>query len=375
VTLDWVQAPLDAIPEEKAAAVLRQAVAQRPDDIVLRLRLARVLHARDSQQEIIDLLAPAVAAVNAPEEAFFIYGRAAGRLDDPETAIAALRRAGDASEVAGYLADALLDAGRKDEALACALATLARVPDERRSLTVVSKVLLARGDTRALLDLCRDLRTRGGRNAEILAMLALSAWAEDAPECAKLLDRVRWFEKAVENVVSDTLLAEEILAHPALGRSPGYKATRGDGVRIEQLDRYGGPRAQELLSVIRDRVGRYAAARGVDLPPKVSLAAWALVLRGSGHEEWHIHPAARISGVYYVAVPPVSGAAHAGQIGFGPLRAIAGRDMGGFPSWNLRPRGGELLLFPSYFAHRTWPTHADAPRVCVAFDVVPVASG
>jgi hypothetical protein len=35
------------------------------------------------------------------------------------------------------------------------------------------------------------------------------------------------------------------------------------------------------------------------------------------------------------------------------------------------PRPGMLLLFPSYFAHRTLPTGSRDPRLCVAFDVEP----
>lgn len=40
----------------------------------------------------------------------------------------------------------------------------------------------------------------------------------------------------------------------------------------------------------------------------------------------------------------------------------------------VRPREGLLLLFPSYFYHRTLPFRADAPRISVAFDAVPLAS-
>jgi hypothetical protein len=371
--LDWVPPETDSLPDERAAAVLRQAVAQRPGDIVLKLRLARVLHARDSQQEIVDLLAPDVARSDAPPEACFLFGRAAGRVANPEAAIAALARAGDRSDAAGHLADALYDAGQRDDALACALTTLRRDPDERRSLTVASKVLLARGETRALLDLCRDLRARGGRNGEITALLALSAWAQGDGEWEPLLDRARWFARSeiVREAAAHAALAHELLTHPALGRSAGYKATRGDGVRIERLERHGGAQAQALLAVIRERIDAYAAERAIAMPDKVALAAWALVLRGGGHEDWHIHPAARISGVYYVAVPPAAEESRAGEIAFGPLRQIANRDMRLFPSWSLRPRPGELLLFPSYFAHRTWPTDSQAPRISVAFDVVP----
>jgi len=33
-----------------------------------------------------------------------------------------------------------------------------------------------------------------------------------------------------------------------------------------------------------------------------------------------------------------------------------------------------MLLFPSYFFHRTLPFQADATRISIAFDVMPVGS-
>ena len=37
----------------------------------------------------------------------------------------------------------------------------------------------------------------------------------------------------------------------------------------------------------------------------------------------------------------------------------------------IRPETGAMLLFPSYFWHRTIPFESDQERISVAFDVVP----
>jgi Putative 2OG-Fe(II) oxygenase len=373
----WADPGPTRIAQDKALAVLRQAVAARPDDVALKLRLARVLYARDLQAEIVDLLAPVVCAADATPDVCFEFGRAAARLELFAEAIPALERAGPFG--AGHLADALADAGRDGEAQALALQTLTRDPNDRRSLTVAAKALLARGDTRALLQLSRDVFTRGGRNGEVFAMLSLSAWAEGAPECAVLLDRRRLFARRSGFGGDDfnRALAEEIQNHAALGHSPTYRATLGDGARIEPLECEGGPLALELLSRLPAEIERYATDRAMLAnhpvvalrPERLVLHAWALVLHDSGHEDWHIHPSAWLSGVYYVSVPPFADD-KAGHIEFGPSRAVAGRDLSGFPGWSLAPRVGELLLFPSYFAHRTWPTGSSTPRISVAFDVV-----
>ena len=104
------------------------------------------------------------------------------------------------------------------------------------------------------------------------------------------------------------------------------------------------------------------------------MTAWSIVLQGGGgYQAAHIHPSAWLSGVYYPRVPEIvddHGAEQAGWIEFGqpseefhwsrppPLRAI-------------RPESGLLVLFPSYFFHRTIPYDTDGTRISVAFDVLP----
>jgi uncharacterized protein (TIGR02466 family) len=95
-----------------------------------------------------------------------------------------------------------------------------------------------------------------------------------------------------------------------------------------------------------------------------------------GHESWHIHPDGWISGVYYVAVPEGSpGDDRAGAIELGPMPFGTDARLSAWPRSRVAPLPGQLLMFPSYYGHRTWPTGRDEPRVCVAFDVVPVPAG
>jgi tetratricopeptide (TPR) repeat protein len=374
MTLDWQDETAPKMDEARAVAVLRQGIAARPDDAALKLRLARMLYARDAMAETVDLLLP-LAGPDASDELLSQLGRAAWRLGKFDIAFDALERCRDPA-ARGFFAALLADMERPDEALAIAREALAAHPDDRQAILIAGKVLIARGGTAALLMLCRELLARGARNTRMLSLLALSAWAEDAPEAALLLDRTRLFSRHAD-LPFDLVLKDELLNYPALVRPQSYKATRGDGVRIEHLESYSGPRAQALLGRIRRAVETYLderadlaehpalAARG----NRLELRAWSTVLRGDGHEATHVHPSAWLSGVYYVAVPPAE-SDHAGAIGFEHVFEIPGRDMSGFPSWQLQPREGELLLFPSYFAHRTWPTGSPAPRITVAFDVV-----
>ncbi|MBS0472661.1 MAG: hypothetical protein JSR60_16425 [Proteobacteria bacterium] len=376
--LNWQVSSEQRIADGRAADVLRQALRLRPGDSEITLRLARLLYAGDRMAEMFDLLAPLAEASDAHDEIRLMRARAALRLGRLDVAIPLLERCGDPL-ADGLRARGLFDAGREDDALALAERNLARDARDTESLHIAAKLLLARGDTKSVLALCLDLLARGAGHARLLSLLALSSWAEGTPHHRMLLDREALLARQPLMPGGDAALAEEILSHPRLGLSQSYKATRGDGVRIEHIQTQGGPHAQALLANIRDAVGRYVADRASRTdhpafairPGAVALNAWALVLRGDGFEAYHIHPSAWISGVFYVAVPPLAAVGDAGRIGFGPVRDIAGRDMADFPSWSLLPEAGELLLFPSYFAHRTWPTASAEPRICIAFDVEP----
>lgn len=92
-----------------------------------------------------------------------------------------------------------------------------------------------------------------------------------------------------------------------------------------------------------------------------------------GHQLPHTHPDAWISGVYYPKLPQIvngPGEQHAGWIEFGrPLAEYLGAIEPEVMA--VQPREGLLVLFPSYFYHRTIPFDTDEERISVAFDVVP----
>ena len=99
---------------------------------------------------------------------------------------------------------------------------------------------------------------------------------------------------------------------------------------------------------------------------------WCVVLQRGGHQIPHIHPEARLSGVYYAQLPAEirSGTGCEGWLEFGPPdRPFPSRLRP--PTLRVRPVEGLLVLFPSYLYHRTIPFEGDGTRVSVAFDFVP----
>ena len=110
-------------------------------------------------------------------------------------------------------------------------------------------------------------------------------------------------------------------------------------------------------------------------PARWRLSAWAVVMEGQGYQAPHIHPQAWLSGVYYASVPPdmaASDTEQAGWIEFG--EPLPDYRFTAKPELRLiRPEEGLMLLFPSYFFHRTLPFSAGGTRISIAFDVVPTA--
>ena len=95
-------------------------------------------------------------------------------------------------------------------------------------------------------------------------------------------------------------------------------------------------------------------------------------MEGQGYQIPHIHPAAWLSGVYYARVPDfiAEGAAEqAGWIEFGrPPDHFHNRCR---PETRaIRPQEGLMILFPSYFYHRTIPFRDSGVRVSIAFDLI-----
>ncbi|MCZ6606099.1 MAG: putative 2OG-Fe(II) oxygenase, partial [Alphaproteobacteria bacterium] len=110
-------------------------------------------------------------------------------------------------------------------------------------------------------------------------------------------------------------------------------------------------------------------------PRRWRLTAWAVVLETQGYQTAHIHPDGWLSGVYYVKIPAAIGTAGQGQAGwieFGRPRAhyhcTREPEVKAF-----RPEEGLMMVFPSYFYHRTIPFEAAEQRISIAFDVLPEA--
>lgn len=181
-------------------------------------------------------------------------------------------------------------------------------------------------------------------------------------------ESIEVFNKAIiDHVEGHPTIRFDGLNHTCLG------GTTSDEIFVSPL----GP-IEHLKNKILEAVTQYRHSLFFDeshpwlanLPEqdKLNLSGWVTRLRTQGYQQGHIHPTAWISGVYYVHLPPISKEAPtAGGIEFGRAPSY-------YPDGNqgatklVRPIGGTLVLFPSYFYHRTIPFDADTERFTLAFD-------
>jgi tetratricopeptide (TPR) repeat protein len=381
--LVWQSPPARRAPHEKVLPLLRAAVRAAPDRPDLRLQLAIALRKTDRMAELVDWLRPVAEDPNAEPELLMCLGDAAISVGEWQLALAAQQSAAAKgfAPAFGRMAETLIRLRRPDHALAAGLEALDRLATDTEAFGIVAQLLLDRGETERLWNLCVRSRACGMWGSYVpSAMMLAAAPGHHDDELVALTDPARWFSSqrlAFPEDFNDRLAAE-LLAHPLMREVPRTRATEGATSWVLQLQLTGGPLAQTLLAKLREAVGTYVAERRAfadqpmiaGMPRRVDLNAWAVAVHHDGYQTWHLHDA-WLSGVYYIQIPPAKVADNeiAGAIEFGLYPFGRGAETLRSPCWHVRPEPGMLVLFPSYFAHRTWPTGVGDPRVCVAFDV------
>jgi len=250
------------------------------------------------------------------------------------------------------LIEALLAAGRAEQALAVCDNRLAEVPGDADMLAYKGLVLIDMGridDSTALLppDLIMGYR----------------------PICPEGFASMAEFNKA---------MVDHILSHPSLEPSPPNHATVSGRHTGSLVCEPWGP-IRHFTEMIKQGARSYRKRNASSNHPffarwseEFSLTVWAVEMNAGGHQMPHIHPSGFLSGVYYPQLPDQV-QDNASTEGF--IEFFSAPDQ-----FNLRhkepielfpPQEGVMYLFPSAYFHRTIPFTGDGTRISVAFDLVP----
>jgi tetratricopeptide (TPR) repeat protein len=288
-------------------------------------------------------------------------------------------------------ADACQKMERYGDALKAYERGLAIDPDDANAWSGLSRVSMFEGEWEKGLDSADRALSRDPGNSLLLAIKSV-AFSElgRKGETAELVN----FEKLIEvqhfsapDVYADMksfndALCAHCLAHPTLVYEPSGKSTM-KGHQTDDISQDGDKTPiSPLRDMIVDAIRGYQKTHPLDpshpflaqKPDQWGAYIWATVLESSGHQASHIHPSGWLSGVYYVKIPDVISASSedkAGWIEFGEAarypHSKAENDVRLY-----QPQEGMVVLFPSYFYHRTVPFESDDQRISIAFDIVPV---
>jgi tetratricopeptide (TPR) repeat protein len=359
----WEYGPTHA-PGEDAADVFRRGLAQRPDDRHLRVTYARFLISARQPEAGLAIVRELRTGWNRPELATLEANalEVLGRRDEAGALYAQVHREWGATEPLFLNAYArhLMTAGRADEAAERLLEATRIAPHNQEAWANLGTAWRLLGDPR-------------------------EHWLCDYEQ----------FVGAVDVEPPPGMTEDEFLADLRATLEPMHQAGREP---LQQSLRSGSQTSGklfglELPAIVRAREAFRRAVEGwiATLPddaghpflsrkaPSVRFSgSWSVRLWSSGKHVNHIHPEGWMSSAFYVALPPSLGTtqgdgSHAGYIQFGQPPDELG--LGLPPRRVLRPRAGRLALFPSYFWHGTVPFEDDAPRMTIAFDMVPVRRG
>jgi len=370
----------------------RRALAAEPGNAQAHNNLGVVLQRQGRDADAAEAYRKAVERDPAYPQAWNNLAQALVKLGQTDEAIAAARRAvaiaPDYVEAENTLGSALSRAGRAEEAAAAYARALKLKPDFLPALRNLAVAEIVVGRPAAALEACdRALAIEPG-SVSVLASkaVALTEAGEHTAQAA-LVDLERYVRPATiappegyDDVAAfNDALVEHVRAHPTLTYEPAGNATRLGRHTGELTTGPKGPIAA-LEEAIHAAVADYRAALPDDpdhpvvgtAPSDWRLSIWSVILTEAGHQAPHIHEQGWLSGVYYARVPDAIGVSPedpAGWIEFGqPQEVYHARHAP--PLRLVRPEEGLMVLFPSYFFHRTVPTGSTELRVSVAFDVI-----
>lgn len=376
-----------------AAELLRRAVSVAPDYADAHYNLGNAL--RDCGDRPGALAAYDRALALKPDMAGWHNNRGVVLLDSGEPAAAerAFRRAIDLqpgyAEAYNNLGNALSKQGRGGDAVAAYRRAVAVNPRFAGALANLGGALIKAGDTAAALDPLDAALALEKQHVRAAAYKAIALRELGRADEADYLENTDLLIGAArppappgfaDIAAFNAQLIADIRVHPTLKQDwdPYQRAARLGSVAVDLLA-HKTPAIAALEAAIRRCIDDFTRALPDDpahpflcrKPKRYSLIVWANILAEEGYQTSHIHNLGWLSGVYYPMIPPAIRADDPDGLGWIEF---------GMPGYDLpcrytprlhriKPENGLVLMFPSYFWHRTIPFRGAAERVSIAFDL------
>ena len=367
---------------DDAVGAYREALAAGPQQIDTHETFARLLPQIGRGTEALDSYRAALA--KSPETgALWVSAMGTAKaLGEPaqllEWAQAAEARFGPDTMVTAFAALALSSVGRDAEARDLLIHAVATEPDYSPAQMTLAHVLVKLGDYRGAEAAAGEAVRLAPEDQAAWALLTVIWRLLDDPREAWLADYERMvmpFDLSGVDLPTLTALLNarhQTTQHPADQSLRGGSQTRG---RLFDS-------ADPMLVALQVTIKREVEARLGQLPDDAThpflarntraiqfVGSWSVRLRSQGFHISHMHPEGWLSSALYIDLPPEVGRSDAGALAFGIPDAALNLDLG--PRRIVRPKAGQLVVFPSYFWHGTMPFESAADRLTVAFDALP----
>ncbi len=278
-------------------------------------------------------------------------------------------------------------AGRSQRALAHARQAVSLAPADGDALAALAYALLAAGEAREAAQVAERLRGLKPLDQQAIALCA-TAWRMTGDTRHRDLndyaDLVRGYpiEPPAAWPDLDSYLGELgtalLKTHPY--RSHPFGQSVRHGSQVANITRQSPPAIRAFPEAVGPVIDRHLAYLGTGQDPLRSRntgrwriqGMWSVRLGAGGFHASHVHPEGWLSSACHIVLPAdcrEDDAGRAGWLQFGEP---------GMPTQPrleaehfVQPQPGHLVLFPSYMWHGTVAFQDKAPRITIAFDIVP----
>lgn len=168
-------------------------------------------------------------------------------------------------------------------------------------------------------------------------------------------------------------LEADIKKHPTLEKAPTGFAARNSFLTNDLQT----PLFEKVEILLRNKVEDYIAQLSEeythtfidDTPREYFMRIWGTLSNNEGYIDSHIHREGWISAAYYIKLPAsVDEGGTEGWIEFGkPSSDFLLEEE--FETRRIKPELGSIVMFPSFYYHRTLPYTGDGERLSISFDL------
>ncbi len=375
---------------DAAEVAYRKALARKADHLLAHRELSQLVWRRTGDAAL------ATSAIDA--------------LGNPSTQLlmcksAILQAAGKDAEALALLIPALDGVGRDAEFLSTAAEIACRTDGGLAfdiagravaahrcsgSVTALVQAALACGKLDIALAESTWLVTRDATDQLALALLATCYRLGGDPRYEELVDYglVKTFDLPVPKGWPDLPsflgdLTRELAPLHDLPVHPAGMSVRWGSQTSDNLKHHRSSAVQAAREGFDDVIARYVSwlGEGEDVVRRrrgreFEIAdLWSVRLSGGGLHDSHVHPRGWLSSAFYINLPDevLIGKNKPGWLEFGkPGIETISRLTG---EYYIKPRCGQVVIFPSFFWHGTTSFDSHDQRLTMAFDVIPVSGG